>query len=42
MDTKEEIPYELTSENIKIPSFHNAEFESLIRKPINNEFLQMI
>ena len=37
MDTKEEIPYELTSENIKIPSFHNAEFESLIRKPINNE-----
>ena len=37
MDINEEIPYELTTENIKIPYFNNPDFEKLLMKPINQE-----
>ena len=37
MDFNEEIPYELTTENIKIPYFNNPDFEKLLMKPINKD-----
>jgi hypothetical protein len=42
MESMNNLPYKLTTDNIKFPSYNNPELEKQLLEPVNEEVLKKI